>query len=66
MYFRELLALGSVCNKGELDDCVAPSGLLAWDGCVEQTNQLADFLRFYTSLQQGFCWGKWLSLATGL
>lgn len=25
MYFRELLALDSVCNKGVLDGCVAPS-----------------------------------------
>lgn len=25
MYFRELLALDTVCNKGVLDDCVAPS-----------------------------------------
>lgn len=43
MYFRELLALGSVCNKRVLDDHVAPSVacLHGMDALSKRINYLA-------------------------
>lgn len=44
MYFRELLALGSVCSKGGLDDCVAPSV-----ACLHGMDALSKRINYLTS-----------------